>query len=50
MLPKGIIFDLDDTIIQFDAVAEPTWRSVCEYFTDGEKIFCRKRRKDIFFP
>ena len=38
MLPNGIIFDLDDTIISFDAVAIPTWISVCEYFTDGDRI------------
>ncbi len=27
--PKAILFDLDDTIIAFDAVAAPAWRSVC---------------------
>ena len=32
MLPKGIIFDLDDTIITFEAVAHDAWRSVCEYY------------------
>ena len=37
-LPEGIIFDLDDTIIQFDAVARPSWLCTCEYFTDGERI------------
>ena len=30
MLPKGILFDLDDTIIAFGASADPTWRRVCE--------------------
>ena len=30
MLPKGILFDLDDTIIAFDASADPTWRRVCQ--------------------
>ena len=29
MLPKGILFDLDDTIIAFDEVANPTWKCVC---------------------
>lgn len=32
MLPKGILFDLDDTIVKFGAVAEPTWRSVCDEY------------------
>jgi putative hydrolase of the HAD superfamily len=30
MLPKGILFDLDDTLIAFDAVANPTWQRLCE--------------------
>jgi len=29
MLPKGILFDLDDTIIAYSPVAEPTWRRIC---------------------
>ena len=29
MLPKGIMFDLDDTITTFNAVVEPTWRKIC---------------------
>ncbi|MHC4404347.1 MAG: HAD family hydrolase [Planctomycetota bacterium] len=29
MLPRGILFDLDDTIISFGAVADATWRGVC---------------------
>jgi len=33
MLPKGILFDLDDTIIAYTVVAEPTWRSICEEFS-----------------
>ena len=33
MLPKGILFDLDDTIIAYTPVAEPTWRKVCNEFT-----------------
>jgi putative hydrolase of the HAD superfamily len=32
MLPKGILFDLDDTIIAFDAVANPTWQRLCETY------------------
>lgn len=31
-LPKGILFDLDDTIIAFDAVAEPVWERVCRSY------------------
>jgi putative hydrolase of the HAD superfamily len=30
--PEVIIFDLDDTIIAFNAEAEPAWREVCERF------------------
>ena len=33
MLPKGILFDLDDTILAYSAVAEPTWRRVCTDFS-----------------
>jgi putative hydrolase of the HAD superfamily len=32
MLPKGILFDLDDTIVAFDSVANPTWQRVCETY------------------
>lgn len=35
MLPKGILFDLDDTILTFDAVADATWRTVCEECAAG---------------
>ncbi len=34
MLPKGILFDLDDTIIAYSPVAEPIWRRICADFTD----------------
>ena len=27
--PRGILFDLDDTLVVFDGVAEPAWREVC---------------------
>ena len=27
--PKAILFDLDDTILAYDALAEPCWRQVC---------------------
>jgi putative hydrolase of the HAD superfamily len=45
MLPKGILFDLDDTIIAYTPVAEPTWRSICEEFSkrngllESERLF-----------
>lgn len=39
MLPKGILFDLDDTIIAFGAVAEPVWRSVCEEYGSKCDLF-----------
>jgi putative hydrolase of the HAD superfamily len=32
MLPQGILFDLDDTIIAFDAVANPTWQRLCNTY------------------
>jgi hypothetical protein len=38
MLPKGIIFDLDDKIIQFDTVAERTWMNVCQFFADTNSV------------
>jgi putative hydrolase of the HAD superfamily len=36
--PKAILFDLDDTIVAWDIVAEHSWRAVCGTFapeTDG---------------
>lgn len=33
MLPKGILFDLDDTIIAYSSVAGPTWRRICLTYT-----------------
>lgn len=32
--PEGVLFDLDDTLIAYDAVADRSWRSVCERFMD----------------
>jgi putative hydrolase of the HAD superfamily len=29
MYPKGILFDLDDTILSYSSVADETWRNVC---------------------
>jgi putative hydrolase of the HAD superfamily len=33
MLPKAILFDLDDTIISFDGVCEAAWEKVCKDFS-----------------
>lgn len=33
MLPKAILFDLDDTIISFDGVCEAAWENVCKDFS-----------------
>jgi len=38
MLPKGILFDLDDTIIAYTPVAEPTWQRVCEEFAGSSSV------------
>jgi putative hydrolase of the HAD superfamily len=32
LLPKGILFDMDDTLISFEAVAHPAWLTVCETY------------------
>ena len=39
MLPKGILFDLDDTIIASSPAVESTWRHVCEVFADKSGLF-----------
>ncbi len=39
MLPKGILFDLDDTILAFDAVAKPAWRKACEVHAEKSGLF-----------
>jgi len=45
LLPKGILFDLDDTIISYSPVAEPTWKRICWDFAsrmdsiNPEKLF-----------
>ena len=36
MPPKGILFDLDDTIIAFGSVADIAWVEICNtYYADG---------------
>jgi putative hydrolase of the HAD superfamily len=43
--PKGILIDLDDTILAYSAVAEPTWKRICDDFAgridsvNPEKLF-----------
>ena len=32
-LPRAILFDLDDTIVAYEAVMDDVWRSVCATFT-----------------
>ena len=29
-LPRALLLDLDDTILSFEAAAEPAWRQVCD--------------------
>ena len=38
MLPKGILFDLDDTIIAYSSPADPTWRRLCDEYTKQYKM------------
>ena len=38
MLPKGILFDLDDTIIAFDAITNPTWKRICETYAHKSSL------------
>lgn len=45
MLPKGILFDLDDTIIARDTVEHPTWDQMCTLYApqvpglDADRLF-----------
>jgi putative hydrolase of the HAD superfamily len=39
MRPKGILFDLDDTIIAYTQVAEPTWKRICEEYANQTDVF-----------
>jgi putative hydrolase of the HAD superfamily len=34
ILPKGILFDLDDTILAFASVADQVWRDVCDHYAE----------------
>ncbi len=33
MLPKGILFDLDDTILAYGRMAKPIWKEICNEFS-----------------
>lgn len=37
-LPKGIIFDLDDTLIAYDSVTGPAWQKVSEDFVRSHAV------------
>lgn len=37
MLPKAILFDLDDTIISFDGSTDIAWEKTCDSFVESEK-------------
>jgi putative hydrolase of the HAD superfamily len=39
MLPKGILFDLDDTIIAYSANSKAIWKEVCgEFSRENHKL------------
>ena len=39
MLPKGILFDLDDTILAYSEISKPIWKQVCiQYSKENEKL------------
>jgi putative hydrolase of the HAD superfamily len=43
-MPEALLFDLDDTIVAYDAVAEECWRNVCALYTtrchqSSEKLY-----------
>lgn len=37
-VPKAILFDLDDTILNDDVVSEEAWRKTCEFFEDRVQL------------
>ncbi len=38
-LPKGILFDLDDTILAFASVADQVWRDICNHYAEQSGLF-----------
>lgn len=47
MLPKGILFDLDDTIVAFGAAGDETWRRLCNEYA-GRCALEAKQLLDAF--
>jgi putative hydrolase of the HAD superfamily len=48
MLPKGILFDLDDTIIAYSANSKAIWKEVCEEFAvENDKLESESLYKTI---
>jgi putative hydrolase of the HAD superfamily len=44
MLPKAILFDLDDTLVSFDGIVTPAWKETCGIFAkqadvSGETLY-----------
>ncbi len=39
MLPKAILFDLDDTILSYHSLSSPTWNKVCAEFVAKNNLF-----------
>ena len=46
LLPKAILFDLDDTIVSYSKVSKLAWDKVCSDFADKEKLFDAKTLTD----
>lgn len=39
MLPKGILFDLDDTILAYSEISKPIWKQVCNtYSAENDRL------------
>lgn len=55
MLPKGILFDLDDTILAYTPVADPTWKRICEEFAykndqlEADRLFGAIRKASSWY-
>ena len=55
VLPKGIMFDLDDTITTFDSIVVPTWKKICNIYAnryhmlDEEELFKNIRETANWF-
>ncbi len=53
--PKAILFDMDDTILNYDSVADPSWRQVCESVApeiiglESEELFTALKTKSQWF-